>query len=183
VNVEVKLREKATARAQQIGIMPVPESNRPPEQPFAKTLASDVSTLVTALGSGNKQANDADNAVIARLSLDDAGISDSRRVEKLLTLMQLFGYKVPDATWQKLFAHKNRFDGEVPPAILIDKINQAALAGRKGEVILLAALITDGNEVDKASEIALIPVITALKMVGFEKEARVVAYDAVKAYH
>lgn len=182
-HVDITLREKATARAQQMGILPVTDNNRPPEQPMARPVASDVVTLVAALGEGNKEAGDADNAVIARLALDQTGITDSRRIEKLLTLMQLFGYKVPNDIWQKLFAHKNRFDGDTPPAILVDWLSQAAAANRKGEVILLAALIAGGNDMDRVSDLALVPVVKALKAEGFEKEARTIAYDAVKNYH
>jgi hypothetical protein len=182
-DIDINLREKATAKAQQMGILPSAPNNRQPEQPLAKPIASDVMTLITALGTSDKQATDADNAVIARLALDEAGIIDSRRIEKLLTLMQLFGYKVPDATWQKLFTHKNRFDGQVPPAVLIDWLNHAALANRKGEVILLTALIAGNSDTDKMCDLALVPVIKALKITGFEREARAAAYDAVKIYH
>jgi hypothetical protein len=97
--------------------------------------------------------------------------------------MQVFGYTVPDAIWEKLFVHKNRFDGESPPAIWVDRITQAAQANRKGEVILLAALITGVSDVDKVNDLALLPVVKALKQVGFEKEARQIAYSAVKMYH
>ncbi len=179
---DVKLREKALARARQLGILPMAENGRLPEQPFEKSLASDVITLVSALGSGNTP-NDADNAVIARLPLDEAGIQDSRRIERLLTLMDIFGYKVPPMVWQKLFAHKNRFDGEVPPALRVGQLSEAANANRKGEVIVLAALAADGNDTDKMSDLTLVPLVKGLKSMGFDKEARELAYSAVKTYH
>jgi hypothetical protein len=180
-SLDVKLRERATARAQQLGVLPGSEGSKTPEQPFARPLASDVTTLVAALRSG-KAPNDADNAVIARLALDDAGIGDSRRIQRLLTLMEPFGYHVPPEVWEKLFIHRERFDGEMPPATLIARINDAALSGKRGEVIVLAGLITGDTEVDKVSDLGLLPVIKALIAVGFEKEARSVAYEAVKGY-
>lgn len=181
--IDEKLREKAVARAQQMGILPVPDSNKPPETPFSRPVESDVITLVSSLGAGDRKATDADNAVIARLALDDTGVLDCRRIQRLLTLMQVFGYTVPDAIWEKLFVHKNRFDGEAPPAIWVDHITQAAQANRKGEVILLAALIMGVSDADKVNDLALLPVVKALKQVGFEKEARQIAYSAVKMYH
>lgn len=180
-SVDVKLRDKAISKAMQTGIIPTSETNKMPEQPFSKPLASDVITLVTALGSGNP-ANSADNAVIARLDLDEAGIQDSRRISRLLSCMEIFGYKVQDKIWQKLLSRKSRFDGEIPSAMLIDRLNQAALANRKGEVILTAALIGGGFDAEKMSDLALIPIIKALKSIGFEKEARNFAYSAVKNY-
>jgi len=179
---EIKFREKATLKAQQFGILPIKETNKNPELPFAKNLASDVTTLVMALGSG-KPANEADNAVIARLALDEGvGIQDCRRVQRLLTLMEPFGYKVTPPIWQKLFDHKIRFDGEVPPAVLVARMNEAQQAGRSGEVVLFAALIMEGADTDKIPDLALLPIVKALKASGFEKEARALAFNAVKGY-
>jgi hypothetical protein len=64
----------------------------------------------------------------------------------------------------------------------VARIGEAAQQGRRGEVILLAALITSGGDVEKESELALLPVVKALMAAGFEKEARALAFDAVKAY-
>lgn len=180
-SLDIKLRERAQVRAQLLGVMPTPEGNKPPEQPFSRPLASDVTTLVAALGS-DKPPNSADNAVIARLALDESGVIDSRRVQRLLTLMEPFGYHVPQEIWQKLFLHPERFDGDVPPAALVGRINDASNAHRSGEVILLSALITSGSDVDRISDLALLPIIKALIAAGYEKEARVIAHDAVKAY-
>ncbi len=180
--LDIKFREKALGKAQLMGVMPVKEGSKLPEQPFAKPLASDVSTLVRALGSG-KAPNESDNVVIARLALDEGvAVQDSRRVQRLLTLMQPFGYKVTPAVWQKLFEHRLRFDGDVPPASLVSQLNDAAQTGRKGEVIMLAALIADGNDTDKLPDLALLPIVKGLIAAGFEKEARQVAYSAVKGY-
>ena len=180
--LDLKMREKATARAQQIGLLPVKEGNITPEPPFERSLGSDVTTLVTALGS-DKPANPSDNAVIARLAIDSGTSTlDTHRIQRLLTLMQPFGYTVPTAVWQKLFAHKNRFDGEMPAASLVAEITNAAQAGRKGEVIVLAALIMGAIDADKTSDLAVLPVVNALKASGFEKEARQLAYSTVKSY-
>jgi len=179
--LDAKLREKAALRAEQLGIVPENEGNRTPEQPFARPLASDVTTLVAALSSG-KPPNDADNAVIARLALDDAGLGDSRRIQRLLTLMEPFGYRVPPDVWQKLFLHRERYDGELPPASLVSRMTDAAAAGRRGEVIVLAALIAGSSDLERASDLALLPVIKALMAAGFEKEARSAAAAAVKSY-
>ncbi|HEU5047164.1 MAG TPA: hypothetical protein VFT64_04890 [Rickettsiales bacterium] len=179
--VDAKLREKATTKAQQLGLLPPTPSSTLPSQPFAKELASDVTTLVTALGSGQPP-TDADNAVIARLAVENAGVRDSRRISRLLSCMELFGYKVPDKTWNVLLNRKGRFDGEIPPAMLVDRLGQAAQAGRKGETILTAALIAGNSSADNISDLALIPIVKALKSIGFEKEARQLAYEAVKNY-
>ena len=178
--LDVKLREKATGRAQQLGIIPVGDGNKTPEPAFARPLASDVATLVTALGSGNP-ANDADNAVIARLALDETGIQDARRIQRLLSIMEPFGYKVAPQIWQKLLVHPERFDGEMPAASLVSRINDAAANGRRGEVIVLAGLIANGD-LERASDLGVVPVVRALLASGFEKEARKVAFAAVKSY-
>jgi len=179
--LDVKLREKALNRAQQLGVVPESEGNITPEQPFSRKLTSDIVTLVAALGSG-KPANEADGAVIARLALDDVGTADSRRIQRLLTLMEPFGYHVPPEVWAKLLTHRERVDGEVPPAMLVTRLSEAANGGRRGEVIVLAGLVAGGSSVDKIPDLALLPVIKALLAAGFEKEARMVAHDAVKAY-
>jgi len=181
-SLDTNLRDKARNKAEQEGLLPSTQNNKLPEQAFAKTLSSDVTTLIAALVS-DKPANNADNAVITRLALDEnSSLLDSKRIQRLLTLMEPFGYSVPPAVWQKLFIHKSRYDGEVPPAVLVAHLNEAAQAGKKGEVILLSALILGANETDKVSELAILPVVKALKAVGFEKEARHIAADAVKPY-
>ena len=180
-SLDIKLRDKALGRSQQLGVIPEPENDVMPEQPFSRPLASDVTTLVAALGSG-KPPNDADNAVIARLALDDAGINDSRRVQRLLTLMEPFGYRVPPEVWSKLFVHRERFDGDAPPASLVARITEAAASGRRGEAIVLAGLIMGGDAPARTSDLALLPVIKALMAAGFGSEARTLAHDAVKAY-
>jgi len=179
--IDIKLREKATAVGQQAGIMQGTEVGKMAEQPFAKSLASDVNSLVSALESGNPP-TDSDNAVIARLDLDNVAIQDARRLQRLLSCMEVFGYTVSDSVWQKLFVRKNRFDGEIPPAMLLDRLDQASNTHHKAQVILLASLLTGSNEVYKVSDTVLIPVIRALKSAGFEKEARQIAFTAVKSY-
>lgn len=178
--LDIKLREKATGRAQQLGILP-DEAGRILDQPFSRPLASDVTTLVTALSTG-KPVNDSDNAVIARLALDEAGIQDTRRLQRLLALMEPFGYRVPPEVWVKLSAHPERFDGEMPSASLVARIPDMAAAGRRGEVVIAAALIAGGGNVERVSDLALVPVVKALLASGFEKEARAVAAAAVKSY-
>ena len=179
--IDQKLREKAMTRAVGLGIIAQASVNKLPEAPFAKVLASDVTTLVTSF-SATQPINEADNAVIARLQLANAGIQDARRLQKLLSLMQIFGYKVPDTTWQILFARKSRFDGEIPPAYLIDHLYQSAFTKRRAEVVILSALIANANDMDKLSDIALIAIVTSLKNNGFEKEARLLAVSALTGY-
>jgi hypothetical protein len=178
--VDIKLREKATAAGQQMGLIAGAEGKLP-EPAFAKPLASDVTTLVAALESGAPP-TDTQNAVIAKLAIDNVDIQDSRRLQRLLGIMELFGYKVPSDVWRKLSVHKNRFDGEVPTTMLLDRFTQARIANRKAEIILLSALITGSNELYKTSDMVLIPVVAALKSAGFEKEARAVAVASVKGY-
>jgi hypothetical protein len=149
---------------------------------FERTLASDVTTLVHALASG-KPPNSGDTAIITRLQVgENAGIQDCRRVQRLLTLMEPFGYIVPPAIWQKLYVRKLRYDGEVPPAPLVERLRDAAAAGRKGEVILLCALVMDGTDANRAPDLVLLPVIRSLIAIGLGKEAREIAAAAVKDY-
>lgn len=181
-DTDPKLREKANLRAQQTAMTPVPDSNKLPEPAFTKSLASDVSTLVASLESGAAP-NAADNDVIARLAIGDgAAVQDTRRVQRLLTLMEPFGYHVPPAVWRTLLARKIRYDGDVPPAMLLARLDQASEAGHKGEVILLSGLILGSTETEHASELALRPVIVALKRAGFGVEARRIAASAVHRY-
>ena len=179
--LDIKLKERFENKAIAVGVLPAKEGTKTPEQPFAKNIASDITTLVNAFGSGNP-INESDNGIIARIAVDEISITDSRRIQRLLSLMQEFGYKVPASTWGKLFTKKTRFDGEVPPAIWVEKLNDAVIAGRKADVIILTALIADGGDVDKIGDLALLPIVKSLKSAGFEKEAHQIAYSAVKSY-
>ncbi|MEI7669501.1 MAG: hypothetical protein WCJ33_05420, partial [Pseudomonadota bacterium] len=168
------------AKALQLGIIPKNDVKNP-EQPFAKTLASDVASLVKTFGTGNPP-SEADMAIIKRLDIKNIGINDGRRITRLLSLMEIFGYKIPHEIWYGLLKHKNRFDGEVPPAFLIDMLNKAVAENRKAEIILLSSLLANGNDSDKMSDLVLIPVVNALKTSGLAKEARDIAYKAVANY-
>lgn len=96
--------------------------------------------------------------------------------------MEPFGYQVPPEVWDKLFVHRERYDGELPPASLVSRMTDAANAGRRGEVIILAALVAGGGDLEHASDLVLLPVVKALMAAGFEKEARDLVYAAVKSY-
>lgn len=176
---DIKLREKATTRSRQLGLVSDADADKAQQQPFSPALTGDVTTLVNALGSGNPP-GDADNTIIEHLTLDDINTQDSRRIERLLSLMQIFGYKVPEPVWAKLFSNRNRYDGEVPPALWLDALYQASQGNRKGEVVVLSALMLGTVNADKTSDLVLLTVINALKIAGFEKEAREIAYAAAK---
>lgn len=180
--LEQKFFEKAQSKAVASGMIAPGKAVTPPPMPFATPLASDVTSLVNALGAGNPP-SEADNTVIARLAVDAAAATqDTRRVTRLLSIMEVFGYQVPASVWDKLFDRKGRYDGVIPPAALMDRLNAAATAGRKGEVLMLAALILESEDVEKVHEIVLVPVIKALYGTGFTKEAKSIAYDAVQNY-
>lgn len=180
-SLEAKLRDKAESKAILAGMLPAKDAAKPPQQPFATALASDVTTLVTAFANGTP--GDAEATVIERLAVDDsAAIQDTRRVQRLLTLMEPFGYRVSPDTWGKLLDRKPRFDGDVPAAMLVDRLNTAAQTGRKGEVVLLSALILNAADVEKTHESVLLPVVRALMAAGFTREAHSIAYDAVQSY-
>lgn len=179
--LEQKFFEKVQSKAILTGMLVQPTPVKTP-QPFAAPLASDVTTLVNALGAGNPP-GEAENTVIGRLEVDAAAATqDTRRVLRLLSIMEVFGYQVPASTWDKLFDRRGRYDGEIPPAALLDRLNVAANAGRKGEVVMLSALILESADIDKTHEVVLVPVIKALYGAGFTKEARSIAYDAVQSY-
>jgi len=180
-SIDVKLRERATLKAQQLGLIETKTEPKPGEQPFARNVAGEVVSLVKILEAGNAP-NPADNAVIARLDVKNASVNDNRRIEKLLALMELFGYTVPKETWITLTHTKNRFDGDSPPAFLLTLLEQALTEHHKAEVIVCAALLFNGNESDKVSDLVLIPVVRAIKAIGLEKEARAVAFSAVHNY-
>lgn len=181
-SLDPKLREKAESKAISLGLLPVKEGNKPPPTPFATPLASDVKTLLTAFSSG-QTAGEADAQVIARLAVDDsAAVQDTRRVQRMLTLLEPFGFRVAPGVWEKLFARKTRFDGDVPPALLLDRLTQAGLSARKGEIIVLSALALGASDIEKTSEIVLLPLVKALLAGGFSKEAHALAYDALQSY-
>ena len=182
VSLDPKLRDKAEGRAITLGLLPVKDATKIPPQPFSTPLASDVTTLVTSFAAGNP-VTEADNAVIARLALGPASaVQDTRRVARLLSLIEPFGYRVPAEQWGKLFARKSRYDGDAPPAALVDQLYAAAQAGRKAEVILLSGLILSANDMEKTHELVLLPVIRALLICGLTQEAHGIAYDALQSY-
>lgn len=180
--LDPKLREKVESRAIITGMLPPNPSAKSPPLAFANSLASDITTLVNALGSGNAPSQ-AESTVIARLALDNStATQDTRRTLRLLSFMEIFGYEVPANIWEELFKRKGRFDGEIPPALLFDKLAAAQQAGRRAEVVMLSALILESADVEKLHEAVLLPVIKALNTAGFTKEARSLAYDAVQSY-
>lgn len=180
--LEQKFFEKVQSKALATGMIAPNAASKTPPMPFAAPLASDVTSLVNALGAGNPP-SEAENTVIARLAVDAAAATqDTRRATRLLSIMEVFGYQVPTATWDKLFNRKGRYDGDIPPAALMDRLNVAATAGHKGEVLMLAALILESDDIEKVHEVVLVPVIKALYGAGFTKEARSIAYDAVQSY-
>lgn len=180
--LEQKFFEKAQSKALATGMIAPSAANKTPPMPFAAPLASDVTTLVNALGTGNPP-GEAENTVIARLEVDAAAATqDTRRALRLLSIMEVFGYQVPASIWDKLFDRKGRYDGEIPPAALLDRLNVAAGSGHKGEVLMLSALILESADIEKIHEVVLVPVIKALNSAGFTKEARSIAYDAVQSY-
>lgn len=180
--LDPKTRSKAEGKAMMYGILPPKDNSKAPDQPFSTPLASDVTTLVTAFGSGNPP-SEADNAVIARLALGPtAAVQDTRRVARLLSLMEPFGYKIPGEQWEKLVTRRTRYDGDIPATTVFDRLNDAAQHQRKGEVILLCGLMLGSADVEKTHELVLQPVVRALIAAGFTREAHAIAYDAVQSY-
>lgn len=98
------------------------------------------------------------------------------RVSKTLLLLNVLGYAVPEEAWLNVIDASSPVKQAMPPALLIERLRQAAMAGRRGEVILLSLQLCGGSVADTPF-IVMLEVIRALKQVELTAEAQALARD------
>lgn len=63
----------------------------------------------------------------------------------------------------------------MPSPVLMERLKQAALAGRKGEVILLGLQMTGGGRDNESSFALLVEIVRSLRLVGLQAESQALA--------
>lgn len=99
----------------------------------------------------------------------------------LFTLLDAFGDVVPEALWREALGAPARDPGTVPSAALWRTLEQAAAGKRVAETTALALIGLGEGGPAKANPMFLRHAITALRMVGLEKDARALAVETALA--
>lgn len=118
--------------------------------------------------------------MVALTPSTDAGKERIRRAQAGDTLMLLAaaGYQVPEDAWIRVMDAGAATKQMMPSPLLLERLAQAAQAGRKGEVVLLALNLADGTAGDPPV-LVVAEVVRALRTVGLEAEAKALAREAV----
>lgn len=110
---------------------------------------------------------------------EDGNVVHERRAlcSQILLLLNAAGYAVGEDAWQLVIEPTLPTKQWVPSALLVERLAQAASAGRKGEVILLALLLEGaGDELSKPLSVR-IAVLRALRQVGLLAESQAYARE------
>jgi hypothetical protein len=99
----------------------------------------------------------------------------------LLTLLAALGREVPPASWERVYASAGTAGGAVPSAAYVQALSRAAQDGRLGETVLLALVSLGPEGPAGAHPLVLAGVVTALRRVGLEDDARRLALEAILA--
>ena len=108
-----------------------------------------------------------------------------RRIERATLLYVLFealGYQVPADLWAPLYDGPLQRAAAIPVSALRHGLVDAAQGRRVGETVLLALLALGEAGPAAAEPTTLNVVITALRSVGLEREARGLAVEAALAH-
>ena len=96
-------------------------------------------------------------------------------------LLEALGYSVPAESWAELYDAAAGESESAPPPVLQQGLAKASDAVRTGETVLLALLVLDEGGPAAASATTLTQVITSLRRLGLEQDARAVALEAMLA--
>jgi hypothetical protein len=110
---------------------------------------------------------------------DAAGARD--RATRVYTLLEATGTQVPGPLWAPLLDDTGWVTGTMPPAALLNRLSDAAVAGRTGETVLLA-LLALGEETPSATDATTLgQVVRSLGAIGLDDEGRALALEIVAA--
>jgi hypothetical protein len=99
----------------------------------------------------------------------------------LLTVVEALDQRVPPGAWEVLYDEAGHTAEVTPSPALIQGLGKAADAVRTGETVLLALVALGPGGPARAAPATLALVISALKRLGLEEEARAVGLEAMLA--
>ena len=112
-------------------------------------------------------------------------VSSEDKVAKaniLFAALQGLGYSISDAQWQRLLAPPlTSSDTETPSVAVVRDLDKASAAHRVGETVTLALIALGKDPLKSVSPAVLGHVVSALKAVGLEREARALAVEVAVA--
>ncbi len=103
------------------------------------------------------------------------------RASLLFSLLEAMGNEVPDEFWAEIIPGPSRVTATVPATPVWQALGRASANLRVGETVLLSLLVLGNGGPATASEPTLVAVITGLRSVGLETEARALAIEAALA--
>lgn len=106
------------------------------------------------------------------------GADASLRAGLAYTLFEALGERVREEDWMALLDGVSRAPALSPDPAFVRQFRRAAIAGRRGETVLLALLILGQGGVTDAGPELISEVIIGLRMVRLEDEARRLALEA-----
>ena len=103
------------------------------------------------------------------------------RAAVILTLMDAVGYDVPETSWRELLESSLTVTAYLPSVQLWRALETAAANGRVGETVLLSLLALGEVGPAGADPTTLHTVVSALRGVGLETDARRLALESALA--
>lgn len=97
---------------------------------------------------------------------------------QILLLLSAAGYAVPEEAWLRVTEAPPLKTGVITSALLLERLGFVSRAERKGEAVLLSLLLA-GSEGQDTSLAAQMGIVRALRLVGLNAEAQLVAREAV----
>ena len=95
----------------------------------------------------------------------------------MLLLLDALGFTIAQEQWSRV-EDAPVFEKHVtPPALLLQRLRNAATAGRRGETVLLALILAGGKDGD-ATPLTTIESVRALNLVGLTADAAIIAREA-----
>ncbi len=94
----------------------------------------------------------------------------------VLLLLNAMGYAVAEEAWQRVVEPQPPSKQLMPSALLLERMTQAAAAGRRGEAILLALLVEGGSDATSPFAVRL-EVLRALRQAGLTTESQAYARE------
>lgn len=110
---------------------------------------------------------------------DNADIHVQRElVGRTLLLLNAAGYAIPEEAWLQVVEGSPVVKGPVPSPVLIERLKQVALSGRKGETILLSLLTTAVGSGTPPYAL-MTEIVRSLRLVGLTAEAQSMAREVL----
>lgn len=132
--------------------------------------------IMVAFARGNAAPDAASGSVLATLTREE----DKQRLFRLIGMMQALGDDVA-VLEESLAGMRLTLPVEMPSPLLQQRLREVTGSERKGDAILLTAVVLGESDLGRISNAALGDAIRALKQAGFEPEARALAREAVLA--